>query len=418
MPVEAPVIKTTSLILVSLRQGPFGTGGNHPHACRPRPAHLYETGRGPLIPLYRPWVGEEEAEAARRPILSGWLTQGPEVRAFEEEFAAYVGAPQAVAVANCTVALQLALILAGVGAGDKVLTVSHSFIATANAVTYLGANPVFCDVQADTFNLDPDRLVMQPGVKAVLVAHQIGMPADLSRILPWAEKHGSVVIEDAACAVGSEILWQGEWQKIGRPHGHIACFSFHPRKLLTTGDGGMLTLANADWAERARRLRQHAMSLPDTARHGATRVLREHYDEIGYNFRMTDIQAAVGRAQLRRLPALLERRRQQVEWFRQRLAAFHWQHQPDWARSNWQSLALRLPPGADQDRFMQNLLDRGVASKPGIMCAHREAAYPGPWADLEQSERAQDEVVLLPLYHELTEEQMERVAEAVCQSFP
>ncbi len=371
-----------------------------------------------MIPIYRPWVGEEEAEAARRPILSGWLTQGPEVKAFESEFAAYVGAEHAVAVSNCTVALQLALILAGVGAGDKVLTVSHSFIATANAVTYVGATPIFCDVELETFNLNPEALKMEPGVKAVLVPHQIGMPADLSRILAWAAEHGLTVIEDAACAVGSEILWQGNWEKIGRPHAHIACFSFHPRKLLTTGDGGMLTMRDSQWAERARRLRQHAMTLPDTVRHSATQIMREHFPEIGYNFRMTDIQAAVGRAQLQRLPALLQRRREQVAWFQRRLPIFRWQHQPDWARSNYQSLALRLPHGVDQTRFMQNLLDRGVASRTGIMCAHREAAYPGPWTGLQQSERAQDEVVLLPLFHELSEHDMERVAEAVCQSFP
>jgi len=387
------------------------------------PHYVCVLGRSSLIPLYRPWVGEEEAEAARRPILSGWLTQGPEVKAFEQEFAAYVGAEQAVAVSNCTVALQLALILAGIGRGDRVVTVSHSYIATANAIRYVGAEPIFCDVDPVTFNLNPDcldeLLVYEP--RAVLVPHQIGMPCDLERILEWARQHALIVIEDAACAVGSEILWKGHWQKIGRPHGDIACFSFHPRKLLTTGDGGMLTLKNPDWAARARSLRQHAMSVPDTVRHGATTVIRESYPEVGYNFRMTDIQAAVGRVQLQRLPALLERRREQVAWFQQRLLGqpFAWQEQPSWARSNWQSLALRLPEGVDQQSLMQSLLDRGVASKTGIMCAHREPAY-AEWRGgcLRGSERAQDRVVLLPLFHEMTELQMETVAEALCQSCP
>lgn len=380
-----------------------------------------------MIPIYKPWMDEREARATQRPILAGWVTQGPEVAAFELEFAAYVGAHHAVAVANCTVALHLALHLAGVGAGDEVLTVSHSYIATANSLRYVGATPVFVDVEAETFNLDPDQLdgLYSPACKALLVVHQVGMPADLGRILPWARRRGLVVIEDAACAVGSEILWKGTWQKIGRPHGDVACFSFHPRKLLTTGDGGMMTFANSDWAQRARLLRQHAMSVPDTVRHSSPTVVFESYPEVGYNYRMTDIQAAMGRVQLERLPLLLERRRQQVGWYRQRLAhlSLEWQTQPDWARSNWQSLAVRLPAGQSQRIWMQELLDRGVSTRRGIMCAHREAAYPaGSWrgASLLQSERAQDEVILLPLYHELSEAEMEKVAqalEAVCPCF-
>jgi len=375
-----------------------------------------------LIPIYRPWVGPEEAEATHRPILSGWLTQGPEVAAFEAEFAAYVGCPHAVALANCTLALQLALILAGVGPGDEVITVSHSYIATANSVRYVGATPVFADIERDTYNLDPDCLerLLSPATRALLVVHQIGMPCDLRRLVAWARDQGLVLIEDAACALGSEIEWQGEWQKIGRPHGDVACFSFHPRKLLTTGDGGMLTTPHAAWVERARRLRQHGMSVPDTVRHSSRQVVQESYSELGYNFRMTDIQAAVGRVQLGRLPALLQQRRQQVEWYHRRLAdlPLQWQHQPEWAKSNWQSLAVRLPQGVDQKCFMQELLDRGVSTRRGIMCAHREPAYPpGSWrgGPLLQSEQAQDQVVLLPLYHELTEEQMERVAQAVTE---
>lgn len=371
-----------------------------------------------MIPIYKPWMDEREAEAVRRPILSGWVTQGPEVEAFENEFAAYVGASEAVAVANCTVALQLALTLAGVGVGDEVLTVSHSYIATANSVRNVGARPVFVDIQSQTYNLDPDCLdeLYSPLCKALLLVHQIGMPADLARLLDWARQRQLVVIEDAACAIGSEILWEGEWQKLGRPHGDVACFSLHPRKLLTTGDGGMMTFASPSWAARARSLRQHAMSVAARERHSASQVIFESYPEVGFNYRLSDLQAAVGRVQLQRLPELLQRRRQQVEWYRHRLCAreVQWQVQPDWARSNWQSLALRLPgPNCEQRACMEFLLERGIATRRGIMCAHREPAYPSQsWrgGSLRESERAQDEVILLPLYHDLSWESMEKVA--------
>ncbi len=389
----------------------------------------------PLIPVARPWLGEEEAIAARRPILSGWVTQGPEVAAFETEFAAYVGAPFACAVSNCTTALHLALRAVGVGPGDEVITVSHSFIATANAVRYCGAVPVFVDIDPATFNMDPARVeeVIGPRTRAILCVHQIGMPCDLAALLAIARRHHLALVEDAACAVGSSILWEGRWERIGKPHGDVACFSFHPRKLLTTGDGGMITTANPDWDAKFRLWRQHSMGVPDLVRHSADRVIFEEYGELGYNYRMTDIQAAVGREQLKRLPALLARRREQVERYRLLLAdipGLVLPEEPAWARSNWQSFCVRLPDGCDQRQVMQALLAAGIATRRGVMCAHRERAYerepwscglgPGPCGcpprtcrRLSHSERAQDRTILLPLYHELSEADQERIAIAL-----
>ncbi len=368
-----------------------------------------------MIPVFRPWLGEEEALATHAPILSGWVTQGPEVAAFEKEFAAYVGAPHACAVANCTVALQLALQVVGVGRGDEVITVSHSYIATANSIRYLDALPVFVDIEPDTVNMDPNELeaAISPKTKAILTVHQIGMPCDLTAILSVAKKHGIPVIEDAACAVGSEF--RGE--KIGKPQGDVVCFSFHPRKLLTTGDGGMLTTANEAYGKRFRLLRQHAMSVPDTVRHASNQVIREQFLEVGYNFRMTDIQAAVGRQQLKRLPVLLERRTKQVNEYQRLLPKVQFQREPEWAKSNWQSLMIRLPEGSDQLTVMQKLLDEGISTRRGIMCSHREPAYPaGTWravSDLKHSEEAQDRTILLPLFHDLSQEDLERVAHTV-----
>ncbi len=228
----------------------------------------------PTIPVARPWLDEREAEAARRAILSGWVTQGPEVAAFEREFAAAVGAPHACAVSSCTTALHLALVALGVGPGDEVVTVSHSFIATANAVRYCGALPVFVDIEPDTFNIDPAprrRRRARTAPRRSWSCTSWACRATWPSWCRWRGSRGVPVIEDAACAIGSEVRWQGEWQRIGRPHGDVACFSFHPRKLLSTGDGGMLTTARADLDARFRLLRQHGMSVPDTVRHASTR---------------------------------------------------------------------------------------------------------------------------------------------------
>ena len=390
-----------------------------------------------MIPMAKPVMGEPECEAARRIVLSGWVTQGPEVSAFEREFAEYVGAPHACAVSNCTAALHLALLAVGVQPGDEVITVSHSFIATANAVRYCGAAPVFVDIQPGTFNIDPDKIrpAITARTKCILAVHQMGMPCDLKVILAIARQRGLKVVEDAACAIGSEICWDGRWEKIGRPHGDVACFSFHPRKVITTGDGGMLTTASADYDKQFRLLRQHGMSVPDTVRHGSTEVIFEAYDVLGYNYRMTDIQAAVGREQVKRLPQILERRRLLAARYSHLLAdmpGLGLPIEPPWARSNWQSYCVRLPDGCDQRGVMQYMLGNGVSTRRGVMCAHREQAYAtgaalgggkpdstaggdgGPF--LPESERAQDRCILLPLFPQMNEEDQDGVVQTLRQA--
>lgn len=381
---------------------------------------------GPRIPIAKPLFDEREVAAARRAILSGWVTQGPEVAAFEREFADAVGAPHACATSSCTTALHVALLAVGVRPGDEVITVSHSFIATANAVTYCGATPVFVDIQAETFNIDPDLVeaAVTPRTTALLLVHQLGMPCDVARLVPLARRFGLPVVEDAACAIGSEVQSQQAWERIGRPHGDVACFSFHPRKLVSTGDGGMLTTSSAEIDARARLLRQHGMSVSDTARHAAHEVTFEAYIASGFNYRMTDIQAAIGREQLKRLPTIVERRRALAAGYADRLAAIPGvvvPQEPAWARTNWQSYAVGLPLGCDQRCVMQRMLDDGVSTRRGVMNAHAEPAFPpGRWrttgAGLARSERARDTTIVLPLFHDMTHDDLDRVVASLARA--
>ncbi|MFN0033245.1 MAG: DegT/DnrJ/EryC1/StrS family aminotransferase [Flavobacteriales bacterium] len=366
-----------------------------------------------MIAIAKPYLNEDDAKAAHDTILTGWITQGPRVQEFEEKFAAYVGSKYAVALSNCTTALHLAMIVAGVKEGDEVICPSMSYVATANCIKYVGAKPVFAEVNAHTYNLDASDVAKRitSKTKAILLVHQIGMPADIDAFRTLCDKHQLILIEDAACAAGSSY----KGKKIGS-HSDLVCFSFHPRKVITTGDGGMIATNNEAYANRVKLLRQHAMSVNDRVRHSSTKIIFEDHVEVGYNYRLTDIQAAVGIQQLSKLDWILSERRKIANHYLNALADIPFIRLPKEEEgyfTNWQSFSIYLKPECSLSRndLMQMMLDEGVSTRRGIMNAHRETAYANECKGLSLpiSEDAADRSILIPLFVPMAHEQVNEV---------
>ena len=367
------------------------------------------------VPITKPALGEEEARAPFESIRSGWVTQGPKVAEFEKAVAAYVGAKHGVATTSCTTGLHLALASVGIGPGDEVIVPSFTFIASANAILYTGATVVFADIDPRTFNVDPadvERKITRR-TKAIMPVDQIGLACDIGAINEIAKRRGIDVVEDAAPAIGAQYAGR----KVGA-NAHQTVFSFHPRKVITTGEGGMITTNDDALAEKARKLRAHGMSVSDLERHRADRPILEEYHELGFNYRMTDIQASIGLVQIGRLDELLRIRVDKAERYNDELGTIkklRTPYTPPYATHTYQSYCVDLDPSVDREELMANLLRRGIATRRGVMASHLEGVYLNRVGrvSLPVTEEKARTTMLIPLFASMTDEEQTYVIEAL-----
>tara|TARA_B100000700_G_scaffold327116_1_gene440686 strand:+ start:2158 stop:3375 length:1218 start_codon:yes stop_codon:yes gene_type:complete len=404
-----------------------------------------------MIPLTKPSIGIDEINSVVNTLKSGWVTQGPRVQEFEKNFSDYTGAKYAAAVSSCTTGLQLSLISLGVQPGDLVITVSHSYIATANSVRHAMAEPVFVDVSKSNYNLDLDSLknfvnndcVVRDGmiyykkyrnliensptlknfknlkgkISAIIIPHQIGIPANVKGVKQFLNNYKIAIIEDAACAIGS-IYEQKKY--IGNPIGDAVCFSFHPRKVITTGDGGMVTSNNKKFIENIKSLRNHGMNIDPYRRKNSKKYYFDVHIDNGYNYRLTDIQAAIGIEQLARIEGIVSERRQLGDIYKTELSTLKNLSTFDNEKenlTNWQSFPINILSRQNSKQLVKHLFDNGVFAKRGVMNSHEEPPYVKQDWKLKNSEYLLDKTVLLPMYNGLTIKEIKFVCQKVSKFF-
>lgn len=383
------------------------------------------------VPIARTSLTEEEIQSVLGPLRSGWLVQGPKVREFEEKWSAFTGAPHSIAVTSCTTALHLSLAALGFGPGDEAIVPAFTWIATANVVEHLGGKVVFCDIDLNTFNLDVEDAARKitSRSKAILPVHLFGLSADMDPVMHLARKHGLWVVEDAACGFGS--TYQG--RHVGTL-GDTGCFSFHPRKAITTGEGGMITTQSDALAEKLRRLRDHGAAMTDLQRHmGARPYLLADHPDAGYNQRMTDLQAALGAAQMDRAQAIIDERRRLAAVYDEAFAKLPWLKTPAYSAGyghGFQSYPCLfqpepLVPGSiervnqQRNAWMDRLQQAGISTRPATHAVHMLSFYREKYGlaptDFPNARAANDCSISLPLFHGMTEAEQQYVIQTILE---
>lgn len=371
------------------------------------------------IPLLKPWLDEKEAAEVRKVIFSGWVSQGPKVIEFEKEVSKYVGAKFAVATNSCTSALHLSLIISGVEAGDEVICPAFTCMATADAIIHSGGIPIFADIEPNTFNIDPDHVaeLVNERTKAIMAVHQIGLPADIDALQKIARQQGLFIVEDAACTLGAKYK-----DRYVGGLGNPTCFSFHPRKTITTGEGGMLLTNDEEKAERARILRSHGASISDLVRHKALGCLQHEYVAAGFNYRMTDMQAAIGLVQLKKIEKIIQQRLEQAQYYNEQLTKIEDikpPFVPKYATHAYTSYLITVESSkVDRDTLLTRLTEKGVSCRRGIQPLYKEPYFHTALGkyELPRTEYAAHNTLFLPIFPGLQKSQQDYIIKSIKDS--